>query len=164
MNSYEYALESLQHAMLLAPQNPFYVLQAAETGYTLEDLPLAIKLFMTVVDMTTSDEEEKAEDSVPDGITLRAWFGVKQVGIVQLFGLIRGTNDACKCTRELLQDSRSSSHLITKSRMAPPKAEHLALLDELATERLLTAYSTSMSSSAKGVCGRDALVRWLEGK
>jgi len=146
MNSYEYALESLQHAMLLAPQNPFYVLQAAETGYTLEDLPLAIKLFMTVVDMTTSDEEEKAEDSVPDGITLRAWFGVKQ------------------CTRELLQDSRSSSHLITKSRMAPPKAEHLALLDELATERLLTAYSTSTSSSAKGVCGRDALVRWLEGK
>ncbi|KLO07837.1 TPR-like protein [Schizopora paradoxa] len=143
---YDHALESLQHAMLLAPQNPFYVLQAAETGYTLGDLPLAIKFFMTVVDMTTSDEEEKAGDSVPDGITLRAWFGVKQ------------------CTRGLLQDVRGTAYSNTKSRVSPPTAAHLALLDELSTERLLTAYSTSTSSTAKGICGRDALVRWLEGK
>ena len=77
--------------MLLAPQNPFYVLQAAETGYTLGDLPLAIKFFMTVVDMTTSDEEEKAGDSVPDGITLRAWFGVKQVSVNSSIGSDRST-------------------------------------------------------------------------
>lgn len=78
---YEQALESMQHTMLLAPQNPFYVLQTAETAYTVGDIALSIKLFMTVVDMTTSDEDEKVEDSVPDGITLRAWFGVKQASV-----------------------------------------------------------------------------------
>lgn len=68
------------HALLLAPQNPFYVLQAAETAYTAGDLALAIKMFLMVVDMTDGDDSESLIESTPLGITVRAWYGVKLVG------------------------------------------------------------------------------------
>jgi hypothetical protein len=58
------------------------MLQAAETAYTAEDFPLAIKMFLTVVDMTDSDDSEQLlQESTPLGITMRAWFGVKLVGL-----------------------------------------------------------------------------------
>jgi len=56
------------------------MLQAAETAYTAEDIPLAIKMFLTVVDMTDGDDSEQLlQESTPLGITVRAWFGVKLV-------------------------------------------------------------------------------------
>jgi len=140
-NQYEHAFQSLQHVLLLAPQNPFYALQAAEIAYTLGDVPLASKLFLTVVDMTDSDAENGQQsiaiaDSIPEGITVRAWFGVKQ------------------CTRKFVNDSRASSHSASQT----PVPKHIGLLDELATERLLTAYSSGNGP----VNGRDVLVKWLE--
>lgn len=72
------------HVLLLAPQNPFYVLQAAETAYTAGDVALAIKMFLTVVDMTDGDDCEPPGESAPVGITVRAWYGVKLVGILRL--------------------------------------------------------------------------------
>lgn len=48
-----------------------------------------------------------------------------------------------------------------------PIPEHVNLLDELATERLLTSYSTYAGAgpSRKGpVKGREELVKWLEAK
>ena len=71
------------HVLLLAPQNPFYVLQVAETAYTAGDVALAIKMFLTVVDMTDGDDSEPPVESTPLGITVRAWYGVKLVGILQ---------------------------------------------------------------------------------
>jgi len=59
----------------LAPQNPFYVLQAAETAYTAEDIPLAIRFFLMTIDMAGDDEEPPP----PTGITVRAWYGVELV-------------------------------------------------------------------------------------
>jgi len=44
-HQYASALQSLSHVLLLTPQNPFYVLQAAETAYTAQDIPLAMKFF-----------------------------------------------------------------------------------------------------------------------
>lgn len=80
---YDHSFQALSHVLLLTPQNPFYVLQAAETAYTSEDFCLAIKMFLTVVDMTdTDDSEQPLQDSTPLGITVRAWFGVK---LVRLF-------------------------------------------------------------------------------
>lgn len=81
---YEHALQSLMHVLLLAPQNPFYVLQAAETAYTAGDVALSIKMFLTVVDMTDGDDCEPPVESTPLGITVRAWYGVKLVGILPL--------------------------------------------------------------------------------
>lgn len=77
---YTYALQSLSHALLLSPQNPSYFLQYAETAYLAEDVPLALKTFLHVVDMTDDDDGDLApSDSIPTGITLRAWFGAKLV-------------------------------------------------------------------------------------
>lgn len=71
-NQYDYSLQSLSHTLLLAPQNPVYVLQSAETAYTAGDLPLSLKMFLMVVDMTDGDETEFLAESTPLGITVRA--------------------------------------------------------------------------------------------
>jgi len=63
--------------LLLTPQNPFYVLQAAETAYTAQDIPLAMKFFLMAVEMTGGDNEDATPP--PTGITLRAWYGVELV-------------------------------------------------------------------------------------
>lgn len=79
---YAYALQSLSHALLLAPQNPFHFLQFAETAYLALDIPLSLKMYLQVVDMTDDDDEDLAPiDSIPTGITLRAWLGVKLVSV-----------------------------------------------------------------------------------
>lgn len=74
---YNYALQALSHALLLAPQNPFYVLEFAEIAYASGDMPLAVKTFLIVVDMT--DDEDAPVTSHQTDITLRAWYGVKLV-------------------------------------------------------------------------------------
>ncbi|KAF8128535.1 TPR-like protein [Boletus edulis] len=137
-NQYEYSLQSLEHVLLLAPQNPFYVLQAAETAYTAGDLALAIKMFLMVVDMTDGDDSESLVESTPLGITVRAWYGVKL------------------CTRRMAQDAR----LATSSRSNTPPPKNVKMLDELATERLRVAYS---SSGKKGEIakGREEVFAWV---
>lgn len=76
---YASALQSLSHVLLLTPQNPFYVLQAAETAYTAEDIPLALRFFLMAIDMV----EDHNDDVVPrpplNDFTLRAWYGVDLV-------------------------------------------------------------------------------------
>ena len=77
---YTYALQSLSHALILAPQNPYHFLQFAETAYLASDIPLSLKTYLQVVDMTDDDDEDvPPSDSIPTSITLRAWFGVKLV-------------------------------------------------------------------------------------
>ena len=73
---YTYALQSLSHALLLNPQNPFYFQHAAEIAYTSGDITLAIKMFLLVIDMT---DEDVPVESIPTGIAVRAWFGIKLV-------------------------------------------------------------------------------------
>lgn len=63
---------------MLTPQNPFYVLQAGETAYTAQDIPLAIRFFLMVIEMTGDDDNGAVLPS-PTGITIRAWYGVELV-------------------------------------------------------------------------------------
>ena len=52
-------------------------------SYLANDLPLALKMYLQVVDMTDDDDEDvPPSDSIPTGITLRAWFGVKLVSTI----------------------------------------------------------------------------------
>ncbi|THG99441.1 hypothetical protein EW145_g7267 [Phellinidium pouzarii] len=142
-NQYDSALSALQHVLLLAPQNPFYVLQAAEVAYTAGDITLATKFFLGVVDMTEDPDLGPAAriEAVPEGIAVRAWFGLKQ------------------CTRRLIKDPRTAAASASQT-LVP---EHVNFLDELATERLLTSYSTYSSGPRKGpVCGREELVKCME--
>ena len=78
---YDHAVQSLSHALLLAPQNPFYVIHFAETAVLVPDIPLALKMFLQAVDMTDDEEQDGVapRDTVPTGLVLRAWFGVKLV-------------------------------------------------------------------------------------
>lgn len=71
-------MQALSHALLLAPQNPFTMLQFAETAYTAGDLPLALKTFLVVVDMGERDITNP-QKKPPVGINIRAWYGAKLV-------------------------------------------------------------------------------------
>ncbi|KAJ7507292.1 hypothetical protein B0H11DRAFT_2153665 [Mycena galericulata] len=135
-NQYVLALQALSHALLLAPQNPFYVLQFAETAYTAGDLPLALKIFLVVVDMCERDLDSPAQRS-PVGISVRAWMGVKL------------------CSRRLMINSSPSA-----SNTTVPK--NLNRIEELATERVLAAYSgKGTTSQGKTAAGRDVVVGWI---
>ncbi|THH28637.1 hypothetical protein EUX98_g5555 [Antrodiella citrinella] len=117
---YTYALQSLSHTLLLAPQNPVHFLLFAETAYLAADVPLALKMYLQVVDMTDDDDDDVPPiDSIPTGLTLRAWYGVKL------------------CTQRLTAEPR----LLTSSasQTAAPAATAISSLDDLATERLRTA-------------------------
>ncbi|KZT63519.1 TPR-like protein [Daedalea quercina L-15889] len=120
-NQYTYALQSLSHALILAPQSPFYFLQFAEIAYLALDITLSLKMFLVAVDMTDDDDGPvPPQDSIPTGLTLRAWYGVKL------------------CTHRLISEPR----LLTSSasQTPAPSTEKLSSIDELATERLRTAY------------------------
>ncbi|KAH9947749.1 TPR-like protein [Amylocystis lapponica] len=118
---YTYALQSLSHALLLAPQNPFHFLVFAETAYLAADIPLSLKMFLVAVDMTDDDDGVvPPRDSIPTALTLRAWYGVKL------------------CTSKLTTEPRAAS--ASASHTPAPTIAILANVDELATERLRTAY------------------------
>lgn len=90
---YTLALQALSHALLLAPQNPFHFLQFAETAYLAGDIPLAIKMFLVAVDMTDDDEGDvPPADSIPAGLALRAWFGVKLVSALRVCFILSGSD------------------------------------------------------------------------
>ncbi|KAF9485705.1 protein prenylyltransferase [Pholiota conissans] len=131
-NQYTHALQALSHALLLTPQNPFTFLQFAETAYSSGDIPLALKMFLVVIDMNEGEDE----DAIPMGISVRAWWGTKL------------------CTRQLVVSSAShTSHSHT------PVAKNIKLIDELATERVLTAYS-----GEQGIQARNLVSNWMSGR
>ncbi|KAF8647326.1 hypothetical protein AX16_006788 [Volvariella volvacea WC 439] len=133
-NQYSSSLQALSHALLLAPQNPFIFLQFAETAYSAGDIPLALKMFLVVVDMAERDLSNP-QKMPPTGINTRAWLGVKQ------------------CTRRLLRNSSAAS-----SPSSTPVPKSLKKIDELATERVLAAYS---SQAGAGVKDRNLVQSWL---
>jgi len=122
LNLYVLSLQALAHVLLLASQNPFYVLRFAETAYTASDVPLALKSFLRVIDMDESDPASSSGNA-----TKRAWWGVK-------------------LTAGRLLSATASSESQTR---APP-TEHLRLLDELATERLSDSYRSAAGKQIPG--------------
>ncbi|PSR75669.1 hypothetical protein PHLCEN_2v8960 [Hermanssonia centrifuga] len=87
---YTHALQALSHVLLLAPQNPFHVLHFAETAFLVPDVPLAFKMFLQAVDMTDDEDQDGVSpgDTVPTGLALRAWFGVKLVSRLIPFPMV----------------------------------------------------------------------------
>lgn len=126
---YTYALQSIAHALLLAPQNTFYFIHYAEIAYLAGDITLALKIFLVAVDMTDDDDGPvPPQDSIPVGLTLRAWYGVKL------------------CTRRLITEPRLVSS--SASQTAAPSAAILSNIDELSAERLRTAYMNMKGESS----------------
>jgi ER membrane protein complex subunit 2 len=79
---YTSALQALSHALLLAPQNQFYILKAAETADKAGDVPLALKMHLLVIDMSTEDDDPKTSTEPLSGVAVRAWIGVKSVRVL----------------------------------------------------------------------------------
>jgi len=115
---YPQSLSALSNTLLLNPQNPFYVLRMAETAYTAQDVPLALNFFLRAVEMMGDAADESGNGSA--GAMTRGWYGVKL------------------CVRELLENPT----LASPSNTPAPSKTNVPLLDELATERILAAYST----------------------
>ncbi|KAF8314418.1 TPR-like protein [Clavulina sp. PMI_390] len=154
---YSQSLSALSHTLLLNPQNPFHVLRSAETAYTTQDVPLALKFFLRAVEMMDDAADGSGSPAGLAGAATRGWYGVKL------------------CARRLLQAPSSSS-----SGTAAPSDQHLALLDELATERILAAYSSPAVRSKPRVGTKNAkrvdeenvvpaevrgvVLKWLQGK
>ncbi|KAJ7594248.1 hypothetical protein C8J56DRAFT_926280 [Mycena floridula] len=134
-NQYTSALQSLSHALILAPQNPFYVQQFAETAYTANDVHLALKMFLLAVEMS---EKEGIPEEPSEGLSVRAWWGVKL------------------CCRRLLYGPSSTS----ASNTAAPK--NLRLVDHLATEKVMTTYSSRGGKpGSKDPVGKDVVFDWM---
>jgi hypothetical protein len=66
---------------VLTPQNPFFVLQAGETAYSAQDIPLAMKFFLMAIEMA-GDDSDDATPPPPTGIAIRAWYGVELVSFL----------------------------------------------------------------------------------
>ncbi|KAF7292845.1 TPR-REGION domain-containing protein [Mycena indigotica] len=132
-NQYTQALQALSHVLLLASQNPFYFQQYAETAYTAGDLPLALKYHLIVVDMCERDLDD-IKTTPPTGLAVRAWMGVKL------------------CARRIILHSPPSA-----SGTAIPKS--INVIEQLATERVLAAYSSSKRD--KSAMNREVVVSWV---
>lgn len=77
-HSYTHALQALSHAMVLAPQNPFYVLQFAQTASINEEIALALKMYLRTAEMIESDEDDGFLHDANE-VARQAWLGVKTV-------------------------------------------------------------------------------------
>lgn len=132
-NLYTRSQQALSHVLLLAPQNPFHALRFAETAYSANDVPLALRYFLRTIELTTDDES--GASSV--GVARRAWFGVRL------------------CTKHLL----SNPGAVSESNTPPMKKENLESLDILAAERLTAAYSSTQAKTS--VPGRTEVLKWL---
>lgn len=71
--------------MVLAPQNPFYVLQFAENASKTDDSALALKMYLRAVEMIEDDEDGGFHHDDND-IARRAWSGVDLVSHISSKG------------------------------------------------------------------------------
>ncbi|KAH6910629.1 tetratricopeptide repeat domain 35 [Coprinopsis sp. MPI-PUGE-AT-0042] len=131
---YTSGLQALSHALALNPQNPFTFMEFAETAYSAGDLPLALKMFLVAVDMIERDIDSP-ESKPASGLAIRAWWGVKL------------------CSRHLIESPSRTSPSNTQI----PK--NIKAVDELATERVLSAYKGETNSKARALAEK-----WMSSK
>lgn len=121
-------------------------MQFAETAYSANDVQLALKMFLVTTEMAEKDEPATA---IPIGIAVRAWWGVKLV-TYRASGLSVHSNN--------LQASR---RLLSTNAFVPnttAKQQEMKLINELATEKVLAAYSSRDDGI---VIGKDLVYKWL---
>ncbi|KAG8945229.1 hypothetical protein FRC04_001135 [Tulasnella sp. 424] len=144
--------------MLLAPQNPFYVLQFAETAATSGQWALALKMFLRVVEMVELPADEQVDDANGDGngVVRRAWVGVK---------LSTRKIMAEAVTASVPSNSKQKIALGGEEEEAKaPSEERLRQLDALATERvgaLSGSVGRASTTSSTTTPGYGVMMKWL---
>lgn len=149
-NLYSQAAFALEELILLAPSNTFFVLQYAEVLATMDDLPLAYKQYLRVLEMCGT-ESLKPDPQHPhrQGPWLRSLWGLKSV------------------TTKLLQRQRQTISSTTKgasnkgfgisklaSSIDDEKAEKVEAIDAMVTDLLLNKAYTGADPGLKAT--RDA--------
>lgn len=137
------AFQSISHVLVLAPQNPWMVLQAAQIAWDAGDVWGALRMWLRAGEMAVEDVEapvldptKKIEDLGEDLLSGKCWYGVKLA------------------TRSILNSSRRVEiHGLTQSK--PMSDENVKLLDQLATERLLVLYPPESTE-------RKELMEWMK--
>jgi len=146
IGQYTRAFQSISHVLVLNPQNSWMVLQAAQIAWDAGDLWGSLRMWLRASEMAAEDVEpgkvldpkRRLEDEQvgEDKLSLRCWYGVKL------------------CTRTILTSNRKveSTHSLTQSKAMSD--EHVKLLDQLATERLLALYPSDSPA-------RKELIGWM---
>lgn len=116
---------------------------------------MALKNFLIVIDMSVSDISAP-QDQTPVGFSVRAWWGVKLVSCspeshISFFE--RLNTSYSQCARRLIHPPAGTSN---ESPSKTPVPKNIKLIDQLATERVLTAYS-----GERGIHNRDVVSRWM---
>jgi hypothetical protein len=88
IGQYTKAFQSISHVLILAPQNPWMVFQAAQIAWDAGDAWAALRMWLRAGEMAIEDVEtpvldpaKKIEGLGEDRLSPRAWYGVKLVRI-----------------------------------------------------------------------------------
>ncbi|KAG9034366.1 hypothetical protein FS837_002225, partial [Tulasnella sp. UAMH 9824] len=154
---YRSSLQALSHAMLLAPQNPFYVLQFAETAATSGQWGLALKMFLRVVEMAELPVDEQDQNGDGNGLVRRAYVGVKLS--------TRKLQTEAVTASVPSNDGGSSKKIATgpteEADAKVPSEETLRQLDALATERIGALSGSVGKTSGTSPSGYGVMMKWL---
>ncbi|POY72131.1 hypothetical protein BMF94_4863 [Rhodotorula taiwanensis] len=145
---YPLALTALDHAIVLAPHDPFVQLKYAETAYSAGDVPLAYKAYLRTVEMATEKGTEGEVMNRKGGATRRAVLGAK-LCLARL--------------RTATSSDKSSSRSDDDPSLAPKRLDEM---DLLLSRLLLESVAAAPGGAGPGgpaQSTKDAMRSWLGG-
>lgn len=171
---YPLALTALDHAIVLAPHDPFVQLKYAETAYSAGDVPLAYKAYLRTVEMATEKGTEGEVMNRKGGATRRAVLGAKLVRQVRAsargwqsgLGSLTRPNCAAQCLARLrtaTSSDKSSSRSDDDPSLAPKRLDEM---DLLLSRLLLESVAAAPGGAGPGgpaQSTKDAMRSWLGG-
>jgi ER membrane protein complex subunit 2 len=149
-NLYSQAAFALEELILLAPSNTFFVLQYAEVLATMDDLPLAYKQYLRVLEMCGTEALE-ADSQHPNrqGPWARALWGLKSVTTK----LIQRQRQTISSTQKGAAGKGSNNAKSTTS-IGDEKVEKVEAVDAMVTDLLLNKAYAGANPGLKAT--RDA--------
>jgi hypothetical protein len=79
---FENAQQAIAHAMVLAPQNPFYVMLGAQNAWDSGEVGLSLRQWLRASEMLEEDLDIRDTKELTNGAATRCWFGVKLVMVL----------------------------------------------------------------------------------
>ncbi|GAA6014270.1 hypothetical protein JCM11491_005021 [Sporobolomyces phaffii] len=143
---YEQSLSSLNHAVLLQPQNPFLLLQHAELAYTIGHFALALREALRVIEMTTPLEEGPPTTRRLRGCGQRAAFTAKSC--ISRLGDPTLTSTSPPKSKPKSTTTTTIAAGAEADDVAPPPRAKLDELDLVVTRLILESYSAPAAAAS----------------
>ena len=145
-NLYSQAAFALEELILLAPSNTFFVLQYAEVLATMDDLPLAYKQYLRVLEMCGTEAlEVDTHHPNRQGPFARALWGLKSV----TSKLIQRQRQTISST----QKGATGKGANKSTSIGDEKVERLEAVDAMVTDLLLNKAYAGSNPGAKATRG-----------